>query len=572
MPLNLARFDTFAFPPQPGDPEWYRNAETSVEFLKQLADDDEVPIHVIGPSFLISGILALQSRVTPPDKSDLLGHFIYSDDTWKIQRSQGGGEGHRIYLEPPLSARGCKSFEGGEPLFFKRPFHGADVPTEVELSQKLIHSLDVHFMPERSAYCRLNDRGDFEDVIRIVKRHSGDRDRELTIVTILAKDLSIYMALTNTVMVYRFDFTRFVPSDFNGWTDASREQRVAPDLFYNVGAGSKASFANGCMLVRPAVTVEDLVQEWKVEQDPSKREYATFKFFDSKHGRLAESSCGPGFISNYFDKNDLPWEISPAFFRAEVLHRFKADPDKFDLADRSISCRNAWYLNSYDINDAGQVHVYMIDLAQLPIDEQRYWQSFNEWPKGSISKRAYENDILGQFSTDYEPLGEIKRKIALLNKQKPAWWKPRDERTVSAARYPVTDAALEWGNEVLALDQLIVEGILPKPIKGLLTIAGIEPEPDWKSLRLLQEYATFKTGSADEATSMLEPLREMHGLRSILRGHSSSTDRKKAEQAAIRDFGSFRDHFKDLTSRCDAALDSILRLMQVDDPDRHPRA
>jgi len=67
------------------------------------------------------------------------------------------------------------------------------------------------------------------------------------------------------------------------------------------------------------------------------------------------------------------------------LHRFKADPEKYSLDDRSITCRNAWYLKSYDINEAGQVHAYIGDLARLPIEEQRYWQSFNEWSNGSIS-------------------------------------------------------------------------------------------------------------------------------------------------------------------------------------------
>ena len=113
-----------------------------------------------------------------------------------------------------------------------------------------------------------------------------------------------------------------------------------------------------------------------------------------------------------------------------------------------ISCRGAWYLKSYDINDAGQVHAYIGDLAHLPFEEQIYWQSFNEWPKGAISKRAHQNDILGEFSTEYDPLNSIKRKVKLLDDASPSWWKPRDEKLSDAARYPATDSVLEWGNEV----------------------------------------------------------------------------------------------------------------------------
>jgi len=71
---------------------------------------------------------------------------------------------------------------------------------------------------------------------------------------------------------------------------------------------------------------------------------------------ITEISCNPTCLANYFTKSDLPFEISPAFFRPEVLLRYKSDPDKYELTIRSISCRDAWYLQTYDINDAGQVH------------------------------------------------------------------------------------------------------------------------------------------------------------------------------------------------------------------------
>ncbi|MCR1084564.1 hypothetical protein [Escherichia coli] len=64
---------------------------------------------------------------------------------------------------------------------------------------------------------------------------------------------------------------------------------------------------------------------------------------------------------------------------------------------KSIACRNAWYLKSMILIKARQVHVYIIgDLAHLPYEEQLYWQTFNEWPKGTISKRAFQTDIVGE--------------------------------------------------------------------------------------------------------------------------------------------------------------------------------
>jgi hypothetical protein len=152
------------------------------------------------------------------------------------------------------------------------------------------------------------------------------------------------------------------------------------------------------------------------------------------------------------------------------LHRFKADPEKYSLDDRSISCRNAWYLKSFDINEAGQVHAYIGDLARLPIEEQRYWQSFNEWPKETISKRAHENDILGEFSSEYDPLHLLKYKIGKLNVAPPDWWQPRGEAYMDAARYPATDSTLEWANEIMAFDQVLVEGFRSNPCESCLRL------------------------------------------------------------------------------------------------------
>jgi len=95
-----------------------------------------------------------------------------------------------------------------------------------------------------------------------------------------------------------------------------------------------------------------LVQAWIDEENPKKRKYAKFKIYDRKNKTNVETSCAPKFLSNYFQESDLPWEVSPAFFRPEVLLRFKADPERFTLEDRRITCRNAWHLKTFDINEA----------------------------------------------------------------------------------------------------------------------------------------------------------------------------------------------------------------------------
>lgn len=563
--FNIEALKAISQAPATSEAEWLIAAEDSVLFLKENAQSEEIVIFASGPATLIHSVLAPMKQVTPADQKDLMHTFVQTDESWVIQKSYGGGEGHRVYLEAPL--RSGKSLSGGEKLVFRRSFVGVQKDeSPVELSQKLVHALGLHFVQERSAYCRLDGHGDIEDVIRIIHTELNQGRESLTAVTILAKDISTYMTLADMALVYFFDFTRFKSSGFNGWGDQPRIDRKAPDLFYNFGRTGNASFVNGRMIVRSTIPLQQLVDEWKEESHPTrKKEYATFKIFDRKNSVEVETSCAPVFLSNYFQKSELPWEISPAFFRSDVLHRFKADPEKYSLDDRSISCRNAWYLKCYDINEAGQVHAYIGDLARLPIEEQRYWQSFNEWPKGAISKRAFENDILGEFSSEYDPLNLLKYKIGKLNAEPTDWWQPRSEALMNATRYPVTDSTLEWANEIMSFDQLLVEGFLIKPLRNLLGIKGGKAEVSWASLRVIAEILVVSGHSIDDSKAILTPLSRLHALRSILKAHSTIEEKNKEERQARATHGTLRAHFKDLAGRCDKSFDTILLVLGAGD-------
>ncbi len=331
-PFKIAELNKINELPSNDSQSWLVDAEGSIAFLRLNADNDDIVIYASGSSVLIHGVLASTAKLTPPDGKDLQDNSIpMPDDSWRIQQVWGGGEGHRMYLEAPLSSS-SKSFQGGEKLIFRRSFAGVtEGPSTIELSQKLIHSLDLHYTPERTAYCRLDSRGDIEDVIKVTQLNKGSTWDCLDVVTIRRKELDAFMALADTCLVLRFDFTRVRWGSFGGWGEINRYSRNATDLFYHGGTNGQGSYCNGAFIVRPRVTVDDLVQAWKDDESKANRSYATFKIYDRKNDANVETSCGPEFLSNYFQQSELPWEISPAFFRPEVLHRFKADPEKYTL-------------------------------------------------------------------------------------------------------------------------------------------------------------------------------------------------------------------------------------------------
>lgn len=564
-PFKIADMKALHEIPDTDPTSWLVSAEGSLDYLRVNSHDDEIVIYASASGVLIHGVLAIRSKVTPADGADLQDSDIpMSDDCWCIQRVWGGGKGHRMYLQPPLSFS-SKSFQGGEKLIFRRHFTGVEVgPSSIELSQKFVHSLDLHYVPERSAYCRLDARGDIEDVIKVIQLNKGSTRDYLDVVTVLRKDLDTFMALSDTCLVLRFDFTRVRWGSFNGWGEINRYNRKETDLFYHGGTAQQGSYCHGAMIVRPQLSVDDLVRAWKEEENRSNRKYVTFKIYDRKNGVNVETSCAPEFLSNYFQKSNLPWEISPAFFRPEVLHRFKADPEKYTLEDRSISCRKAWYLKTYDINEVGQVHTYIGYLADLPYEEQLYWQAFNEWPKGPISARAHQTDIVGDWYREYEPLNELKHLVSLLDATPPSWWKSRGSTLSDAVRYPATDSVKEWGDEVLSLDQYLVEGFLLKPLRELAEADGHLIEQKWAPLRVLQEVLIAKGRTEPEAKALVLPMQKLHALRTEVRGHATIEKRKKAESEARTVFGSLRGHFTQMVANCEKSLTEILHILEID--------
>jgi hypothetical protein len=502
---------------------------------------------------MIHGVLVPQQHIAGMDHDRLSGEFVMPDDAWMIEHVSGGGESDRVYLAPPLR-RLDSPLDQGEKLVFKRSFAGRQGKTPVEISQKLVHALDLHFIEERNAWCRLNENGDLVDVIKIVRENRDDWAQNVTIVTIHSKDFAEYMRLAGMALLVFFDFTR-TDRSFNGWDNVTPIQFDAPQLFYHGGVmGERGSYVNGRMIVRPSISYDEIVREHSERRNPTTQKYATFKAIDLKTKERIEISADPKGLSNYFQpESSLPLEMSPAFFNAEVLHRYKANPVKYDLEERTITCRGAWSLRTYDVNKEGQVHTYLRYLGELPYKEQLYWQAFSEWPKGGLSERAITTDFKGEVYLGYDPLQQLKRSVQNLDGRPPPWWQPRGESLIKAVHYPNTSSAEEWSNEVLALDQLVNEGFLVEPLRSLAKTLGIEVMPEWRPFKLLEECLAAKNADAVEARHLVGKLRALRELRNHLKGHASGKKQELAKKA-ISDHDSYKAQFETMADGVNEAL------------------
>jgi len=82
-------------------------------------------------------------------------------------------------------------------------------------------------------------------------------------------------------------------------------------------------------------------------------------------------------------------------------------------------------------------------------------------------------------------------------------WLPRSPEHLDAARYPATDSTFEWANEIMALEQLVVEGFQLKPLRKVLEGKGAKAESSWASLRLLGAILVATGLTEDQAKTTL---------------------------------------------------------------------
>jgi hypothetical protein len=269
-------------------------------------------------------------------------------------------------------------------------------------------------------------------------------------------------------------------------------------------------------------------------------------------------------MASYFQKDSpLPFETSPVFFNAAVLDKYKADPEKYSLEHRSISCRNAWSLQTYDVNSAGQVHTYIKYLGDLPYAEQVYWKAFNEKPKGGISKRAFTTDFEGNFDLEPDNLRDLQYLIDQLHVADVKWFTLRDPDLVSQLHYPLTGSTKVWGEVVGTLARVVVEGLEKKFFEMRAKAAGSNGDPKWGSILWAKE--ALKVGGTDDSViaEVIQPLLDLQSQRTKLSGaHSGGEDAKKLRAALLRKHKSPHGHIEHLCGQLLHSLQTLRDLLK----------
>ena len=301
------------------------------------------------------------------------------------------------------------------------------------------------------------------------------------------------------------------------------------------------------------------MRKWQREHE----NYVDFLADDFRNRKVVDISTDPHATTNYFQTqgNSLPFEMSPVFFKPEVLAKYKNDTDKYAIEDRSIYCRGAWRLRGYDVNESGQVHAYICGLRNLPYEEQLYWKSFNERPKSCISERAMKNDFYGQWFDGSDPLQQIKCILERWKELNTSWWKLRDPALVRRAAVPRTDSVDEWAKEFKNLAMLVIEGFELTEIRLRLAEMKLQWKRNEKSLALLERVLSGSpTNSGDQK---LDGLRSAQLIRSKVDAHARGEGAADIAARAIRKHGSYSAHFEAVCLKIESELQAIEHVFNI---------
>ena len=523
------------------------SVESVVECLRATRDED-VPIYISAGDYLIYGVFVPSSL--------LLGDYVPDILDWNMMvPSPGYGYGYGFkagdiepFLSRPLEHTGSTVLNDGmAPLFARR---SASKGSYIEPNQWLTHVLDLHHVEAKGGWCSRNHLGEIVPVLRIdasdgsvctIERDALDR-------FLVAGEMSLVRVVDVTKRTIGFDAPRSVP----GKTYADPKEEV---FLRTYESRESVLCVRGFDVVR--VSLERGARARLVMQGKQPRDYASFKLLDFKHGVVKEWEADPAKIGNYFVPSELPFGTSPVFFKPDILIQYRTDPARFRVLPDRVECVGAWSLPYY-VNEDGQVHVYLVDLAAIPYEEQLGWKRWNQEPKGPIAQAAYRQDFEGEWTDEYDPLlslCEIVQSFPATDVDAGcvsvwALGKLPPTRSLDFLGYVVTESQKEFEDQILALSQIVVEGLNRGEINSLADALACR-DKQLGSIKQLAKVMESLVVPQDTRDTILGPLIEIQDRRSSSIAHRGSG---KLE-------GDQRVYYRELLRRADEAMRKLAELV-----------
>lgn len=422
--------------------------------------------------------------------------------------------------------------EGGQiqPIVLMRSFYNVR-PSYFEIQEefRLFHNL--YHDAAKNKYIKIHDDGNEEEIVLVGEKSARIRTRTLR----------EYAAIKNMSIVLFVDSVRYSSIALETILESKRyieyhgdNSTYVVNLIDNHVSKSKEKQTLSRLLGKRIIKA---LSKEKVEIWPYKPKLETYESFIiglGKDGDPMMYSSDPDKLANYFGANPkAPHYLTPVFFRKEVLNKYYAQPQKYEVTDGQLYCGCLWGLR-IDNNHKDYVIVYLGDLGRdLSHSEQSYWKTFNIPPEGGVSNTCYRRSIMGEFADPEAPDLRFKMELSRFKsewKKKHHWplfleLVPKDQHLLTALHLPTTADQSEFDNQVLALTKILVDSLNEAELAKHISVCP----PAAKGIDKLEMF--LRESSSPVGESLVSFLRDLQALRSTGSGHRKG---KKYEKVAQR--------------------------------------
>ncbi len=535
--------------------DWREQNNNAMKFLHQNAEDDWCVVYSGSFKLFIHGVLVPEQTLKPLDIDDLLGWNLCNPyNSWSIASSDS-----KTWIEPPLSNSCSKAIAKGEQLVFARDHEGSldNSNHYIEISQKFTHALGLHHRLEQKAWCKSDKNGDVKPFIKVEEIPEEKKKGSMVVVLFDRDLLSAYAALTNSVLVRMFDFPAYY------------ETAKLPHIYYRISKRMVGNFYRGVQLLKSNMTKKKAEEIIGISSDREEK-YETFTALDWQNKRVVKMSC-----------STEAYNLLPAFFRQEVLAKYKVDQNKYSFSEYDVDS------TPYCINDDGQVCVWLGDLGKMSYKEQQHWKLYNEEPLPTItdfdqkpeqilasvlSKGFFESQVKGSWDYQRSLLSAIKGTLRELYKSKCSWWKTDSLDRINQINYPIvkspTDSA-DWEREILALNRLVVEGLQDNWLKNKIKELEQNVKGVNGSLNLLEKY--LEALGHNDVSEIFAPMRELKKLRNRASPAHEQLEEKDKQEAQelktkiLEKHGSYWKHYDYLVGACNKTFLNLKEIFEQEE-------
>lgn len=283
----------------------------------------------------------------------------------------------------------------------------------------------------------------------------------------------------------------------------------------------------GKVIIAPPA--RDKAGVWPFAADDDQKEVAFIIGVDEE-GNDVEHTSDPDRLDNYFGANPgAAHYLTPVYFRREVLAKYFAEPERYNVSDGRLTCLNLW---SCQIDNDLESHmvVFLGDLGRdLPYEERLHWRQFNVAPEGGVSETNFRRSFLAQFTDAQAPDLTFRREYDNIIREweKVHGWSlfltpsPGDAHLLDTIRIPVTNSQAELDEQIGNLTKLLVDSLNEKE---LAAHAGALEE----GTKGIGKLASFlETTQFTERQSVVQFLRDLQTLRSTGSAHRKGSGYEK---------------------------------------------